>query len=875
MKPPTPQTLKTCLAWAAMPAKTRKLGALTVLMVALCDFGASWAQEIGSAPKLSGRPQMVLKFRPESLQCVAWSPDGALLATGTSFGAIRLWDARSGAFRRLLGSGDRTLDTINALAFSADGRMLASGDDYKEIKIWNIATGELQRSFKQENSTVAHNASVYSVAWSPDGKTLASGSLDRTAALWDVKTGVRLYTLNGHQEAVTGVAWSPDGATVASVGGDMKLWDARTGAPKGELALKSIGAGASTLPVRDNEVTSAGVETNGVETAEMETAQGVAWSPDGSTVGIARHPLALWDVKSQKLRNEGRISPVPFSGAISAIAFSPDGTLIATAHGYESRDRRECDVLIWNARTLEPKQTLRGHTKIVSGLAFSPDGKGLATVSLDGALKVWSLIGNRSPVTILPLADERVRAANWIAMTEEGFYNASDSPEMKKTLKWRVGNEEVGVEAFEATFRRPDIVGRLLRPEPLAANSEIGLLLSARSAPPLAAFISPGRNAKVLGETVTVRVAVSDESEVRRLDFRVNGRPVKVAFSVGAPQVITDASREQLLGARRVPASHTTLLNYNATIPLPVGESKVLVRAIARDSSGLEGVADLSVERELKTARGAIISALRGDEARQAEKQLQGDLHVLSVGVSRYKNPAYNLAYPVIDATSFGELWPPMKDRLYQKVFTTQLSDDQATASALQAELDKLIKKTTNKDTVLIFMAGHGIQINEEDFYFATHEVDFKNPQGTALPWTALTDILARVPAKRVVLFLDACHSGSALGKTRASNERMAETLVKRAGVMVFASSRGDQASLESPAWKHGAFTKAVWEGIAEGKANLDTGAGKDGNITVAKLLVYLQARVPSLTEGQQHPACPLMQDFGEPFQLARVTSAN
>ncbi len=804
-----------------------------------------WAQE-----ELSGRPQLVLDSAPRSIFCVDWSPDGKLLASGTSFGAVRLWDAHTGALLRALEDVTKLSEstTVNTIAFSPDGRFLALGNNLFEIKIWDVQKGQVVHRLQQEKgrSNVlgmvfrAHQNQILSVAWSPDGKTLASGSMDRTAALWDVAAEMRLYTLQGHKDAVTGVAFSPDGKTLATVSEEMKLWDVQSGAPKGGLDLKGdIDAGA-----------------------DIGT---VDWSPDGKTVALAMTPLLLWDVASQMVSNAGKISTAPFLGDNFVARFSPDSSVVATGHGPVAG---EGSVLLWDAKTSQVKRTLRGYKKAVGDLAFSPDGKRLVSVGLEGELKIWSLQDERPPVTLVPFDGKR---SDWLARTEEGFYDAPDSMWIEKEVKWRVGAQDLPFETYATTFRRPDIVRRLLQPEAIAANSEIGRLLATRSAPPMVAFIAPATKEKIKGETAALQVIVSDELAEQKLEFRVDGRPVAVTFSVGEPQAITDANRAQVLAGKPVPASHAIARRYSATIPLPPGESTILVRAIARDTSGLEGSADISLERELVTTRGVALSTLRGDEKREAEKQFQGDLHVISVGVSKYKNPDYNLSYAVADAEAFAKLWPPMKDRLYTDVFTTELVDDKATTPALQAALDKLTQTTTNKDTVMIFLAGHGVRVDDQDFYFGTHEIDFKNPAQTSLPWTSLTGVLAKVPAKRVVMFLDACHSGSALGEKRASNDLMAEPLIKRAGVMVFASSRGDQVSLESAQWKHGAFTKAVLEGIAEGEANLDGVGGKNGDITAVELLFYVQERVFDLTDGKQRPACPLMQDFGAPFNLARL----
>jgi uncharacterized caspase-like protein len=202
-----------------------------------------------------------------------------------------------------------------------------------------------------------------------------------------------------------------------------------------------------------------------------------------------------------------------------------------------------------------------------------------------------------------------------------------------------------------------------------------------------------------------------------------------------------------------------------------------------------------------------------------------------------------------------------------------RLTDDQATATNLRATLFKLIENTTEKDTVIVFLAGHGLvrfasEANNqtEEYYFATHEADPKRLPDTALRWTALQTMLKSISAKRILLFLDACHSAGSLGGQQADSTRLAEALVKRSGVMVFASSRGPEYSYELDDKQHGAFTAALLEGIGESKA-----ANRRGIIDPISLLAWLRERVPELTGNRQTPNSPLFADFGEPFPLARA----
>jgi uncharacterized caspase-like protein len=249
-----------------------------------------------------------------------------------------------------------------------------------------------------------------------------------------------------------------------------------------------------------------------------------------------------------------------------------------------------------------------------------------------------------------------------------------------------------------------------------------------------------------------------------------------------------------------------------------------------------------------------------------------GDLHVISVGVTQYRNPAFNLKYAAKDAEAFSGLWKGSEGKLYGHIITHQLVDDQATAANVRKTLEEVRDKASKLDSIVLFLSGHGLRIKFGDFYFATHEIDTENVakvEASALPWKDVERLLSETKARRVAVFLDACHSGGAMGDRQADNESLAELVVKRSGALVFASSRGSQQSYELDALQHGAFSGALIEAIQQGKADLAVGGAPDGRIDVDELLTYLRARVPRMTENQQTPSCPLMTDFGEPFPLA------
>jgi WD40 repeat protein/predicted Ser/Thr protein kinase len=188
-------------------------------------------------------------------QCGAISPDGQFLVSGSSGGAIQVWNLNNREHIRTLtkhsssvrsvaispvgktlvsGSGDKTIrvysssmytlaghkQSVNSLTITPDGQTLVSGSDDATIKVWDMNNGK-------EIFTIAeHIGAVKSVAISPDGQTLASGSSDETIKLWNLNTQEEICTLDGHLDGVNAVAFSRDGRILASGGGDctIKVW---------------------------------------------------------------------------------------------------------------------------------------------------------------------------------------------------------------------------------------------------------------------------------------------------------------------------------------------------------------------------------------------------------------------------------------------------------------------------------------------------------------------------------------------------------------------------------------------------------------------------------------------------------------------------
>ncbi|MFN0179564.1 MAG: DUF4062 domain-containing protein [Gemmatimonadales bacterium] len=359
-----------------------------------------------------------------------FSADGRRIVSASLDGTLRIWEGDTG---RCIARLDGHTKGVRACAASPDGRWLASASFDSTVRVWYAETGELARVF------TGHNGAVKACAFLDAGRTLVSAGNDGTILVWDAETGGVLARLVSEGRSITRLLVGADNRLIvaAFVNRLVEVWDLKTR----ERVLTFAGP-ASTLGGRD-AVFVDGLEFSGHSISDC------ACSPDGArlvTASSLDRALLVHDLATgnQLQRIAGH------AGGVVTCAFSPDGRLIGSGSD-------DTTVRIWSAERGQALGVLRGHSFGVKCCAFSTDGLRIVSGGGDAVLKVWKVPTVSSESDVGGVRGERVRG---LAFSPDGRLLASVADDGSVT----VADAATGVRVVDGT-RLPGVTDCAYSPD--------------------------------------------------------------------------------------------------------------------------------------------------------------------------------------------------------------------------------------------------------------------------------------------------------------------------------------------------------------------------------------------------------------------------
>lgn len=815
------------------------------------------------------------------IETAAFSADGSLFAVGQGNRTVELVKVENGQILNRLES--RTVG-FYSVAFSDDGRWLAAGSNDKTIKLFNLKAGQARQPM------VGHTGYVTRVVFTPDNKKLISTSIDQTIKIWELASGKCSHTLSAHRGAVGTLAVSSDGKHFATGSQDktIKIWNVETA--QEERTLKNHDDEVTTLAFSpDNLFLASGSSDQTVKLWDLTTqnqprnlinnvgnVEALAFSPNGKWLAIgADKEIRIWDLSLKKWTT----TLTGHTAKIYTLAFSRDSLKLVSG----STDKT---IKIWQISSKNETQTLTEHSGAVYSVVFSQTGEWLASGGEDGKIILWRTVPGKAALTLTALRG----GTDWLAVTPEGLFDGS--PAAWKQLIWRFNNNTFNytpVETYFNDFFYPNLLQDVLAGKLPMPKAGFELETIDRRQPKVEIISINGQTKTQLApqsinqsatdkRTAAVVIEVADNNDKKKQpdhqetsgaqDLRLfrNGSLVKVWHD----DVFDTAKSgcEKIQTKRDEPRR----VRCQTEIPIVAGENNFT--AYAFNVSNVKSNDD--------TAR---------IEGKFPKKD--GTLYVLAIGVNQYANAVYNLNFAVADVVDIGKAIEAEQNKLqadanlkqYAETRIITLKDEIATkenillaierftknsaatvlpdnlcvqsagnlCTELKTELGK-IKRATPEDALVIYYAGHGVSRGER-FYLLPHNYTGKDEKALveqAVSDIELNELLEKVDAGRLLMTIDACQSGQALGAKDAGrapmNSKGLAQLAYDKGMYILTAAQSQQAALEAvrigdKEIKHGLLTYALLAAFTNQEAD------KDGNLQLweREWFDYTVGQVPLL----------------------------
>ena len=469
---------------------------------------------------------------------------------------------------------------------------------------------------------------------------------------------------------------------------------------------------------------------------------------------------------------------------------------------------------------------------------ISGNGKFVVATLSNGVINWYRMNDGELLLTLYAHPDNK----QWILFSPKGCFDCS--PGAEELAGWHVnqgpdkGAKFYPLSQFYEQYYTPNLGARVLAGEEISSGVDIKKDFKL---PPLVEITTPKNNSKLNNKELTVNVKVTDQGGgIDEIRLYLNGKLV--------------VTTQQGIGILK----QTNAANSKTfTITLANGEN--LVRVTAFNNQRTESIPD------------EISIFLEGT-------QKKSNLHMLVIGIDKYKNQKYNINYAVSDATSFKEEIEKGCKDIFNSVNVTILKDAEATRLRMLVEFDRLKTNAIQEDVFILYYAGHGVMSIEDksQFYIVLYDVTslYGNNEmlrTKAISANELQTFSTELKAQKQMFVFDACQSGGMtkmLAQRGAAEEKALAQLARSTGTYWLVASGTEQIATEFGILGHGLFTHCVLLGL-QGEAD---GGNNDNKITVKELSSFLDDKVPELSEKLKGTSqYPNIYGYGMDFPIVTI----
>ncbi|HYC86935.1 MAG TPA: caspase family protein [Chryseosolibacter sp.] len=491
-----------------------------------------------------------------------------------------------------------------------------------------------------------------------------------------------------------------------------------------------------------------------------------------------------------------------------------------------------------------------GHNDQVVAMAFSSDGKWLASASRDNTVKIWDVASRKELASLITFGDEE-----WVVLHASGLFDASAGAMAQ--IYFTSGTQTIGLEQIKERFYEPNLIRKILGGETLRSVSGLERI-----------DLFPGIEAIL--DTVKAQLTIRLQDQ--------GGGIGKTSLFINGKEAIEDIRSFAAAGRKGEKESLTVDIDLSSNKHLVWGD----LNFIGVKSHNEAGYLASPVHRIFYTAPAKT-------------KMLQAytpHLYGLIVGVSDYENDQLDLKYSSKDATDFHTALLAAGRRLFEERIHITLLHSESDAGSNKPlkrniidALESIAAKAQPNDVLVMYFSGHGTSQSGEDsdFLYLTPEArgfTFSDPvirESSSISGSELTGYLKSILAQKQVLIFDACASGKVVDNMLAKRDvpsstlRALERMKDRAGTYILTGCAADAVSYEATQFGQGLLTYSVLSGIRGGALR------EDRYLDVLKLFNYAKEEVPKLAGhvgGIQEPK--VFSPYGaESFDLGIIEAAD